>query len=147
MKKIFKLVSMCFIIAAMLTTAALAAAPNDPIEPQASKYISGTTVAIGAMGNGKIKVTFSITATGTMKEVGAHWVKIYNEDTGECVESYYYKDDDYKYMMAYNTGSHTASVTYNGESGQRYGAKVTFYAGESGVAGGTRTVGSAIITA
>lgn len=147
MKKVLKSVSICFIIAAMLTAGAFAAVPVGPDQPQASKYISGTSTVGGALGNGQVRFSFSITATGRMKDVGALKVNIYEVGVTKPVWSHYYTDSGYGYMMGHNTASHTFGVTYSGQSGHQYYANVQFYAGENGVAGGTYTMGSAIITA
>lgn len=147
MKKVLKSVSICLIIAAMLTAGAFAAVPGEPNKPQASEYISGTTTAIGAMGGGKIEVDFSITATGRMKDVGALWVDIYEVGVTDPVWSHYYTDSGCGFMMAHNTGSHTFDVTYSGIPGNQYYAQVQFFAGERGVAGDVYNMGTAIITA
>lgn len=149
MKKALKSVSICFIIAAMLTAGAFAAVPSDPVQPQASEYISETTTAIGALGGGKIEVDFSITATGKMKDVGALQVDIYEvgDDDDDLVWSHYYTNPGYGYFMGHNTSSHTESVLYYGEKGHRYYGYVTFYAGEDGVAGDVHGMPTVIITA
>lgn len=149
MKKVLKSVSICFIIAAMLTAGAFAAVPAEPDRPQASKYISGTTTAIGALGGGKIEVDFAITATKPMKDVGALQVDFYEvgsqKDTR--VASYHYTNAGYGYLMDHNSSTHLASVTYNGTSGKKYYANVKFFAGERGVAGDIYTMPTIIVTA
>ena len=147
MKKTLKSFSICLLIIAMISTTAFAAAPGDPVDPQANSYIWKTTVGIAALGGGKIEVDFSVTAAGKkMPDIGATRVTIYNE-SGKSVAIYRYTDPGYKYMMGHNSSTHTASVFYQGVSGQRYYAIVTFYAGEMGVAGGGHTHISTIITA
>lgn len=147
MKKVLKSVSICFIITAMLTAGAFAAAPIDPVQPQASKYISETSTAGGALGSGKVRFDFTITATDIMKDVGALRVNIYEVGVTAPVWSHHYTDPGYGYMMGHNTSSHVFGVTYSGQSGHQYYAKVQFFAGEHGVAGGICNMGSAIITA
>lgn len=147
MKKVLKSVSMCFIIAAMLTAGAFAAAPVEPMQPQASEYIFKTTTAIGALGGGKIEVDFSITATGKMKDVGALQVDIYEVGVKDPVWSHYYTNPGYGYFMGHNTSSHTEAVLYYGEKGHQYYGSVRFYAGENGVAGDVHVMGTAVITA
>ena len=147
MKKVLKSVSICFIIAAMLTAGAFAAVPVDPDQPQASKYISETSTVGGALGNGKVRFDFSITATKPMKDVGALQVNIYEVGVTKPVWSHYYTNSGYGYMMGHNTGVHTFGVTYNGQSQHRYYANVQFYAGENGVAGDVHTMSTIIITA
>lgn len=147
MKKVLKSVSMCFIITAMLTAGAFAAAPVEPMQPQASEYISETTTAIEALGGGKVEVDFSITATKPMKDVGALQVDIYEVDVKDPVWSHYYTNPGYGYFMGHNTSSHTESVLYYGEKGHQYYGYVTFYAGEDGVAGDVHGMSTVIITA
>lgn len=145
MKKFLKSFSICLVIIAMISTTAFAAAPNDSAAPQANSYIAKTTVGIVAMGGGKIEVDFAVTATRPMPDVGATRVTIYKEG-GTIVATYRYTDPGYAYMMGHNSGNHVASVTYQGVSGQRYYAIVTFYAGNLNGSGGGASLGSAIIT-
>ena len=135
MKKVINSISICFIVVFMLSTMTFAAAPNDSGDPQANSYIAKTTVGIAALGNGKIEIDFSVTATGRKTDVGATRVAIYKEG-GTCVASYWYTDPGYGYMMGHNTPKHTASVFYQGVTGQRYYAIVSFYAGDLNGAGG-----------
>ena len=144
MKKIVKSLSICLIIIAMISTTAYAASPSDPVAPQANSYIWKTTVGIAPLGNGKIEVDFSVTATGKMPDVGAMYVDIYNE-SGKCVKTYWYTDPGYGYMMGHDRFTQTASVFYQGVSGQRYYAIVSFYAGDlNGSGGGHSTLSPAI---
>lgn len=148
MKKVLKSLSICLIIAAMLTGAALAAAPAEPDRPQASKYISGTSTAVKALGDGKVRFSFSITATDAMKDVGASYVDIYEVGNDSSpVKTCYFKSSAYDYIMGHNTCSHSAGVTYFGEKGHEYYANVTFYAGQYGVAGDLHIMGTAIVKA
>lgn len=146
MKKIFKSFSICIVIIAMFSTTAFASAPNDAAAPQANSYIAKTTVGIVALGNGKIEVDFAVTATRPMPDVGAMFVDIYNA-SGKCVKTYTYTDSGYSYMMGHNSGKHVASVTYQGVSGQRYYAIVTFYAGNLNGSGGGHSMESSLIRA
>ena len=135
MKKAIRSFCICFIIIAMISTTAFAAAPLEPDSPQKNSYIFKTTVGIAALGGGEIEVDFSVTAMGKMTDVGATHVQIFNEN-GKCVKIYTHTDPGYSYMMGHNKYSHTASVFYQGVSGQRYYAIVTFYAGDLNGAGG-----------
>lgn len=148
MKKVLKSVSICFIVAAMLTAGAFALAPVKPDRPQASEYISETTTGIIALGSGKIEVDFKIIATGRMKDVGALQVDIYEVGVTKPVWSHHYEDLGYGYLMGHDTGSYSRSVTYDkAEPEHKYYANVTFYAGEHGVAGDLYIMGSAVVTA
>lgn len=146
MRKLFKSFSICLVIIAMINTTAFAAAPNDSVDPQSNSYIAKTTVGIVALGGGKIEIDFSVTAMGKMTDLGATRVTIYKEG-GTIVATHIYTDSGYNYMIGHNKSTHTASVTYQGVSGQRYYAIVTFYAGNLNGAGGGAALGSAIITA
>lgn len=148
MKKVLKSVSMCFIVAAMLTGGAFALAPVKPDQPQASEYIAQTTTGIIYLGGGKISVDYDITATDEMKDVGALRVDIYEVGVTKPVWSHHYEDLGYGYLMGHNTSSYSRSVTYDkAEPGHEYYANVTFYAGEHGVAGDLYIMGSAVVTA
>ena len=147
MKKFIKSFAICFIIVAMVSTTAFAAAPGEPDSPQKNSYIWSTTVGIVPLGSGKIEVDFSVTATGKrMPDIGATHVQIYTAN-GKCVKTYTYTDSGYGYMMGHNDYTHTATVTYQGISGQRYYAIVTFYAGDLNGSGGGHSHISTIVTA
>ena len=146
MNKFLKSFSICLILIVMISTTAFASAPNESIDPQSNSYIFKTTVGIAALGNGKIEVDFSVSAMGKMIDLGATHVQIYNAD-GKCVKTYTYTDLGYEYMIGHNKFSHTASVFYQGVSGQRYYAIVTFYAGNLNGSGGGDYHISTIITA
>ena len=146
MKKFLKSCSICLIIMAMISTTAFSAAPNDPADPQSNSYILKTTVGIAPLGGGKIEVDFSVTGMGKMADLGVTHVQIYTAN-GQCVKTYTYTDPGYAYMIGHNRFTHTAGVTYQGVSGQRYYAIVSFYAGNLKGAGGGDYHISAIITA
>lgn len=146
MKKILKSFFICLIMIAMVSTTAFAAVPNDSVDPQSNSYIAKTTVGIAALGGGKINIDFSVTAMGEMPDVGATRVTIYREG-GTIVATYIYTDPGYGYMMDHNSAKHTASVTYQGVSAQRYYAIVTFYAGNLNGSGGGHAMYTPIITA
>ena len=146
MKKILKSFSICLIIIAMVSTTAFAAAPNDPAEPQSNRYIWTTTVGIAPLGNGKIEVDFSVTATGKKADLGATRVTIYNE-SGQSVKIIRYTDSGYAYMIGHNKSAHGGSVFYQGVSGQRYYAILTYFAGTLGGSGGGASLKSPAIYA
>ena len=147
MKKVLKSVSICFIIAAMLTAGAFAEAPVKLMQPQASEYIAQTTTAVVALGGGKIEVDFDITATDEMKDVGALEVKIYEVGVEGPVWSHHYTDPGYGYLMGHNTGSHSEAVLYYGTAGHTYYAIVKFFAGAHGEAGDIHVMDTVYVTA
>lgn len=148
MKKVLKSVSVLFIIAALLTGGALAAAPAEPDHPQESQYISQTSTAAGALGGGKVRFSFTITAKRPMNDVGATLVEVFEVGNDSSpVLSCRHTSSAYDYIMGHNKGAHSAGVTYYGETGKQYYAKIQFFAGTYGVAGGIHTMGTAIVTA
>ena len=145
MKKLLKSCSICFIIIAMISTTAFAAAPNDLAGPQSNSYIAKTKVTIVALGNGVIEVDCAITGTGIMEKIGILCIDFYKED-GTLVESHFYTEPGYEYLMGYNMSNHVVSVRFPCTPGERYGAIVYFHASKGNGSGGHR-MGSAIITA
>ena len=143
MKKILKSCSICLIIVAMLGTTAHAARPADP---QANSYIAKTTVAIVALGNGVIEVDCGVVGTGRMEKIGILCIDFYQEGVKAPLESHFYTEPGYEYLMDYNSASHNAFIPFQCEPGERYYAVVYFYASKGNGAGGVQ-MGSAIITA
>ena len=142
MKKLLKSCSICLIIVTILGTTAFAA---QPASPQANSYISQTTVAIVALGNGVIEVDCGVTGTGRMEKIGIASIDFYKED-GTLVESHFYTESGYEYLMGYNKSNHVIDITFQCVPGERYYAIVGFHAGKGNGAGGVN-MGSAIITA
>ena len=146
MKKLLKLCSICLIIIAMINTTAFAAAPNDPADPQSNSYILKTKVTIVALGNGVIEVDCGVTGMGRMEKIGILSIDFYQEGVKAPLESHFYTEPGYEYLMDYNSGSHTVGVPFQCEPGERYYAIVYFYASKGNGSGGYQ-MGSAIITA
>ena len=109
------LVSMCF------GPAAFAA------EIKSSRYISDCYAAITPTGSGNLKISFQITGTGVMTEIGATKIELKTSD-GATVKTFRYTDSNYSNMMGENRIFHSNYVTYSGISGKTYYAVVTFYA-------------------
>lgn len=129
-KKVFRALAFILIIACFFSTFSFAA------EPRASSYIISKSASITAQGGGTIKITFTITATGTMTKLGAQTIDLYDSDGYVC--TFRYTNSNYSNMMGYNDFYHNSYVTYNGVSGETYYAIVSFYAGNSS-GGDTRT--------
>lgn len=146
MKKFLKSCSICFIVIAMISTTAFAAAPDNPADPQANSYIWKTTVAIVALGNGVIEVDCGVTGTGRMEKIGIASIDFYQEGVKTPLESHFYTEPGYEYLMGYNKSNHVIDITFQCVPGERYYAIVGFHAGKGNGAGGVE-MGSAIITA
>ena len=146
MKKFLKSCSICLIIIAMINTTAFAAAPNDSADPQANSYILKTKVTIVALGNGVIEVDCNVVGTGRMEKIGIASIDFYQEGVKTPLESHFYTEPGYGYLMGYNKSNHNAFVPFQCEPGERYYAIVDFYASKGNGAGGVE-MGSAIIMA
>lgn len=99
------------------------------IQPRASEYLSHYTVAL-APGDksGEVKLGFSVTATGSMTQVGISKVEIY-KSSGSHVTTIY--GNTVNRLLASSTDYHIGTYTYSGTSGVSYYAKVTVYAKDS----------------
>ena len=125
-----RILSLLLIFTLALSTMAAATAVSVP----ASDYIQNCSADISSTGRGNVKVSFSITGTGTMDSIGASSIYLY-ESTGsgwKLVKSFLNTQSTYSYMMASNTRSHSGNVTYSGTSGKQYYATVYFWAGKNG---------------
>lgn len=135
-KKILRAISFCLLTAALLSTAAFAAM-------DANKYILGTNVSIGMDAKGVVEVDCTVTATDSYPDVGIDELKIYQVGKTDPVATYTYTSRPS--LMGHNKVSHSAAVTYNGKTTNQYYAKVSFYAGQIGVAGGGHTMTSKVV--
>lgn len=133
-KKLLRTISFCLLAAALLSIAAFAFT-------EANKYIASTVVSIGA-NNGVVTVVATVTATDIYPDVGIDALDIYQVGKATPVATYTYTSRPS--LMGHNTGSHTATVTYNGSPNERYYAEVGFYAGQMRVAGGGHTMTSKV---
>ena len=124
-KRVFALV-LCMM---MFLSIGAAAIYNPPDSPDASYYIAAYSASVSNGGNGKIKVTFSITGTGIMTDLGASAIAIYKSN-GTYVTTIYYFDSGRSGMMGSNKAYHSDTESIYVGAGSYY-AVVTFYAGNS----------------
>ena len=120
-KRVFALV-LCMM---MFLSIGAAAIYNPPDSPDASYYIAAYSASVSNGGNGKIKVTFSITGT----DLGASAIAIYKSN-GTYVTTIYYFDSGRSGMMGSNKAYHSDTESIYVGAGSYY-AVVTFYAGNS----------------
>lgn len=118
-----RVIAVAMVCVMVLGVAALAA-------EQASNYISYKGGGIAPTGNGNMRISFDVVATGMMDELGAHAVHIYSED-GSPEHSIYYTDPGCSDMMTTNDYSWDGEVTWEGVSGESYYAIIVFYAEDS----------------
>ncbi len=113
----------------MLLSVSAAAAYDPPDSPDASYYIAAYYASVSNGGNGKIKVTFSITGTGTMTSLGASAISIYKSN-GTYVTTIYYFSSGRSGMMGSNKIYHSDTESIYVGAGSYY-AVITYYAGNS----------------
>ena len=117
------------------------------VMPCASSYIGRYDGYISPQGNGKVKIIFSITGTGTMDDLGITSITLYeSEDNYDwfAVKTYY--SSSYSNLMGSNVGYHGSSVTYQGKAGCYYEAHICYYAGDE-TGGDTRQIYTTIVRA
>ncbi len=105
---------------------------------QASDIISSHSCKAVAKGNGKIGVTFSITAKYPISQIGAKSMYFFasNGDSWTLEEAYDKTDDG---MVRNNGGAHGGTIYYQGTSGVRYRVVVTLFAEDSDGTSDART--------
>ena len=113
----------------MLFSVSATAAYIPPDSPDASYYIAAYSANVLNGGNGKIKVSFDITGTGTMSSIGASAIAIYKSN-GTYVTTIYYFSSGRSGMMGSNKMYHSDTESIYVGAGSYY-AVVTFYAGNS----------------
>ena len=126
MKKFCQIVTLVLAVCMILAVPASA----EEIIPYASNYFSAHSTYLTEVSNTSFKVTFSITAVGTMSELGVDHINIERSSDGviwSVVRTY--DKDDYGSFVASNAFYHSGSVTYsNKQSGYQYRAYVDYYA-------------------
>ncbi len=100
---------------------------------KASEVIRRTTASAAAIGNGEVSFDFFITGTKKLEQIGVSKIEIYSKSEGLLV-TYRYFDDGYEHMMGYDEYAYGNAVVYEGEPGESYYAKLTFYAYDGTIA-------------
>lgn len=125
--------SMIRVIAILLIFSAVLPISTMAVESRASDYLGMYTAYIYPAGWGKIQVWFSVDGTGTMDEIGALEIQIYESKDNEnwyWVETFMYPDDEG--MLGFNNYYYTGHVEYSGTIGRYYKAYVCVWAGKDG---------------
>ena len=129
MKRISRLI--CILLAALLILASPAAAAENA-EPRASSFFGSSDVYLYQTTSTQFRVWFEVSALGVMEKVGAREIKVQKSADGEnWTTMKTYSMNDYTNMICENTGSHASYVTYTGQTGYYYRAKITLYAKNS----------------
>lgn len=126
--------SRAFKILAIILALALICPPSvSAAEPRASYYLSSYGAYVYPGGAGIIQVWFDVAGTGTMDEIGALSIRIYESSDGTNWEWVYtHKHNTTYHMLTYNDYSYVSHVNYVGTAGKYYKAYVCFWAGKDG---------------
>jgi len=103
------------------------------VESRASDYLNSYTAYIYPAGWGKIQVWFSVDGTGTMDEIGALEVRLYeskDNETWTWIKTFEHQIDSG--MLGYDNFYHDGHVEYRGTIGRYYKAYVCVWAGKNG---------------
>ena len=124
---VIKLVSILLIIVFLCPIETLA------VESRASDYLNSYTAYIYPAGWGKVQVWFSVDGPGTMDEIGALEIQLYeskDNETWTWVKTFEHQNDEG--MLGYNNYYHDGYVEYNGTIGRYYQAYVCIWGGKDG---------------
>jgi len=94
---------------------------------RASNFINAYNASMSAGNNGNVTVSFNITGTGTMTEIGSTRIEL--RENGTLVATYLPTSTNG--MIGKNRAIHSGTVTYKGVQGSTYRATVTFRAANS----------------
>jgi hypothetical protein len=118
--------------------------PGGP-SPKGSDYISSYSSYMANTGN-TVVIYYSIYGSGKQAEIGATQIEIYrynSNGTGTFLNIW--RSTNNSSLYSYNAYSHNSYVTYTGQPGTSYYAKVTFFAGD-GTNSDSRTVTTGVFT-
>jgi len=121
-KKTLRIASLVIAILCCLSVVAPVASAR------ASLYISSYVAYVSSGGSGKVLITFEITGTGKMDEIGSTYIYVY--ENGTLVKTY--SSTTTSGMMASNKVMQSNYITHQGTTGKTYSAFVVFKAGVNG---------------
>lgn len=125
-KRVTKIISLVLIIILVFSTFAFAAGAR------ASLYLKSYTASTSAQGNGIVRVSFTVGATGLMDNVGASIITLqYSFDNSTWYTETTFYSSSTSGMIRSNSANYTSYVEYSGISGLYYRAFVTVYASNS----------------
>lgn len=126
----------------MLFMVNVQAETDTQIQPYASYYLDNYGAYVYPAGNSLIQVYFNVSGAGTMDELGALTIQLYECPTNSSnIDDWEWKTT-FKYdttpsMLSYNDDYHSGHVDYYGTAGKWYKAYVCIWGGKDG-AGDTR---------
>ena len=129
MKRFSRLICMLLALAMLI---AIPAAAAENAEPRASNFFGSSCVYLYKTSSTQFEAWFEVSALGIMQKVGASEIKIQRSSDGEnWTTMKTYSMDNYSNLIDENTGSHASYVTYTGQTGYYYRAKIVLYAKNS----------------
>ena len=96
---------------------------------QASEVIRQMSGSMTAIGDNEISINFFILGRKNLEMIGVSKIEVYSE-SGQLLDTYRYFEDGYENMMGYDTTNYNSEVIFEGERGETYYAKLTFYASD-----------------
>ena len=124
--------SLCLLVVLILglSVPAGAASIREPdVEIQASNYFGRRKVTASAAGSGKLQIVVDVVAKGTMQEVGATKVTVYEQQSDGTYKAVYtYTRYNTPALIQKNRLSNKFELTYQGKSGTYYYAVAACYA-------------------
>ena len=97
-----------------------------------SAYLDGYRAGLTAKSGGKIAITVDVSGVGSMTEIGASKIYLYESTDGSLfsrIETF--ESDDYPKMLGAGTWYYDTPITYDGTAGNYYYAIVYCYAANS----------------
>lgn len=105
-----------------------------------SLFFDSYAVSIDKISSTVLEVTYDITATRGMDELGVSEIKIQRSSDGSnWTTAHTFSKDTYPWFICENTGSHDGEVRCTTLTGYYYRAKITFWAKKSGLGTGSYT--------
>lgn len=136
MKRFIRSICIILVLSMVMITPALATENNNT---RASMFFTRTSAYLHTVSGNTFEVWFSVTATGTMDELGSSAIIVQrrasSSDAWENMKTFY--PSSYAQMIDYDQVTHAACVRYTGTSGYEYRAYVEFYAKNSSGSGYT----------
>lgn len=124
---VMRMISLVLVIVLILPVGVGAA------EARSSLYLDAYSAFIYPAGWGKVQVWFDVDGTGTMDEIGALTIYLYESKDNETwtqVETFLHTENTD--MLGYDDYYHTSHVEYSGTIGRYYKAYVCVWAGKNG---------------
>lgn len=143
MKKLIALTMTLTFVLSCIISSHVFAAQSEELAPYASSYFATYAVELSDAGSGRVKVEYNVKGKSTVEEIGVKKIIIQEKNGSTWNDVQTYTSSNYPSFIVTGTTLANGSVTYSGDEGSTYRAKVTFYAKDaSGSATKTSTSSS-----